>query len=108
MARRRISGVQLAKRIGRSQAYIWRRLSGETPFDVDDLQALAAVLEVSVVDLFGAAPATPAVAGGVWTKHDLCTPLAAVIGLPARAHAHARASRWTNRQELESLSASAA
>lgn len=46
MARRRISGVQLAKRIGKSQTYVWRRLSGETPFDVDDLEALAGALGV--------------------------------------------------------------
>lgn len=108
MARRRISGVQLAKQIGRSQAYIWRRLSGETPFDVDDLQALAAVLDVSVTDLFGAVPATPVVAGGVWTNRDLCTQRRPFSAISTCVYARARNSHWTARQELESRSVCAA
>jgi len=46
-----MSRLQLAKRIDRSHTYMWRRLSGETAFDLDDLQKIAAVLGVSVSDL---------------------------------------------------------
>jgi len=51
LGRRNMSRLELAKRIGRSHTYMWRRLSGETAFDVDDLQKIAAVLGVSVNDL---------------------------------------------------------
>lgn len=51
LARRRISGVGLAARIGRSQAYVSRRLTGETAFDLDDLDRIAEVLGVDVVQL---------------------------------------------------------
>lgn len=37
--------------IGRSQAYVSRRLVGDTPFDIDDLQAIASALNVPVVRL---------------------------------------------------------
>jgi transcriptional regulator with XRE-family HTH domain len=51
LARRRINGVQLALRIGRSQSYVSRRLTGETAFDADDLERIAEVLGVNVVEL---------------------------------------------------------
>lgn len=51
LARRRVSGVKLAETMGRSQAYISRRLNGETAFDLDDLAHIAAVLQVPVSDL---------------------------------------------------------
>jgi transcriptional regulator with XRE-family HTH domain len=47
LTRRRLSGVKLAAAIGRSQPYVSRRLNGETAFDVDDLERIAAVLGVS-------------------------------------------------------------
>lgn len=53
MARRRISGVELGRRLGKSQAFISRRLVGTTPFDVDDLEALAQIFGVPVTSLFG-------------------------------------------------------
>lgn len=40
--------------MGTSSAYLYRRLNGETAFDVEDLERLAAVLDVSVVSLFPA------------------------------------------------------
>lgn len=46
MARRRINGVELARRLGVSQAWVSRRLSAETPFDVDDLERIARALDV--------------------------------------------------------------
>ena len=51
LARRRMSGVQLAEAIGRSQAYVSRRLNGATAFDVDDLERIAEALGVTVLDL---------------------------------------------------------
>jgi transcriptional regulator with XRE-family HTH domain len=51
LARKRVSGLQLAERIGHSQAYISRRLNGETAFDVDDLERIAIALGVTVYDL---------------------------------------------------------
>ena len=51
LTRRRLSGAKLADAIGRSQAYVWRRLSGETAFDLDDLERIAAILQVSVSEL---------------------------------------------------------
>lgn len=51
LARRRVSGVQLAARIGCSQPYLSRRLNAEITFDVDDLQRIAEALEVEHPDL---------------------------------------------------------
>jgi transcriptional regulator with XRE-family HTH domain len=51
LARRRMSASALARELGKSQTYVWRRLSGETAFDTDDLESIAAVLRVAVVDL---------------------------------------------------------
>lgn len=51
LARRRMNGVQLALRIGRSQSYVSRRLTGETAFDTDDLERIAEVLGVNIIDL---------------------------------------------------------
>lgn len=51
LARRRMSASALARKLGKSQTYVWRRLSGETAFDTDDLEAIAAALSVTVVDL---------------------------------------------------------
>jgi transcriptional regulator with XRE-family HTH domain len=51
MARRQVTAVELADRIGRSRTYVGRRLHGETAFDVDDLENIARVLAVEVADL---------------------------------------------------------
>jgi len=51
LARRRMSATELARRIGATQPYLWRRMSGEISFDLDDLQKIAAVLGVGVSDL---------------------------------------------------------
>lgn len=52
LARRRISGVQFAKKIGKSQPYFSRRLNGDVAFDLDDLEAIATALDIDVSDLF--------------------------------------------------------
>lgn len=51
LARRRLSATQLARQMGISQAYIWRRLSGETAFDLDDLEKISVILNVEIIDL---------------------------------------------------------
>jgi transcriptional regulator with XRE-family HTH domain len=51
MARQRISGSEMARRIGVSQPYLHRRISGEIPFDIDDLARVAEVLNVRIADL---------------------------------------------------------
>lgn len=51
MARQRISGSELARRIGVSQPYLHRRISGEIPFDIDDLARVAEALNVTIADL---------------------------------------------------------
>lgn len=51
LARRRMSGVQLAKRIGKSHTYVSRRLTGETAFDADDLEQIAHALDAQPTDL---------------------------------------------------------
>lgn len=53
MGRRRVSAVQLGRTIGKSQSYMSRRLTGETAFDIDDLEAIARALDVSIPDLLG-------------------------------------------------------
>lgn len=51
LGRRRMSDFALARKIGRSRTYIYRRLIGETAFDVDDLGLIAEALDVNIVDL---------------------------------------------------------
>lgn len=54
LARQRLSGRQAALRLGWTPPYLSRRLVGEIPFDVADLQALAELLDVPVTDFFAA------------------------------------------------------
>ena len=69
LARRRMSIVALAKAIGKSHTYVWRRLNGETAFDLDDLERIASTLGVTVLDLLprsaGQGADTPRYAGDV-------------------------------------------
>lgn len=51
MARARISGVQLAEKIGRSHPYMSRRLTGTVAFDTDDLAAIGAALGIAIHEL---------------------------------------------------------
>lgn len=62
LTRKRMSGAELGRRTGIKQSSISRRLTGETAFDMDDLEAIAAVLEVSVADLL---PKTVGVGGSL-------------------------------------------
>lgn len=49
LARRQMTGAELAAKIERSPMYVSRRVRGEVAFDLDDLQRIA--------DVFGVAPA---------------------------------------------------
>lgn len=49
LARRRVSARQVAFALGWTEHYMSRRLTGKTPFDVNDLYALAQVLDVSIL-----------------------------------------------------------
>lgn len=51
LARRRISAAELARRTGLKQSTLARRMTGETAFDLDDLELIASVLGVSVAQL---------------------------------------------------------
>lgn len=48
LAAARMTPTELARRLGVSQTTVWRRVSGEVAFDVDDLQKIADILGVSV------------------------------------------------------------
>lgn len=54
-----ISAAELARRTGMTQPYVSRRMQGGVAFDVDDLEAIAEVLEVDVLDLFPGGPVEP-------------------------------------------------
>lgn len=51
LARRRMSAAELARRAGMKQPYLSRRMTGEIAFDLDDIEAIAAALGVTVQDL---------------------------------------------------------
>lgn len=51
LARRQMTGADLAGRIGRSPMYVSRRVRGEVAFDLDDLQRIAEVFGVTPADL---------------------------------------------------------
>ena len=47
LARHRLSARRAAARLGWTQAYLSRRLNGDVPFNVEDIEALAGLLGVS-------------------------------------------------------------
>lgn len=60
MARHRISQTALGSALGLSQAAVWRRLRGEVPFDVAELEIVARTLSVPLATLVGLEPAPTA------------------------------------------------
>lgn len=52
LARHRRTGADVARQLGWTYPYISRRLTGHVPFDVNDLAAIAAALDIQVTDLF--------------------------------------------------------
>ena len=65
MGRRRVSASALGRITGDSQAYWSRRLTGLTPFDVDDLSKLSNVLQVPITSFFVSVSPTPPVPAGM-------------------------------------------
>jgi transcriptional regulator with XRE-family HTH domain len=63
MLRRRITGAKLAHDLGVSAAWVSYRLTGTQPIDLNDLQRIADVLGVGVIDLLPAAGDTRRYAG---------------------------------------------
>lgn len=53
-ARQRISQRDIAKKLGVSHTAVNRRMAGTVPFDVDELAAIADLLDLSICDLFPA------------------------------------------------------
>jgi transcriptional regulator with XRE-family HTH domain len=54
LARKRMSASHLARLMGVTQPYLWRRMAGETSFDLTDLERIAAALDVPVLQLLPA------------------------------------------------------
>ena len=52
LTRRGMTQTDLAQQLGLSQTAISRRLTGEVPFDVEELAATADFLAVEIADLF--------------------------------------------------------
>jgi len=51
LAKRRMSAAELARRAGMKQQRLARRMTGNTAFDVDDLAAIAKVLDIPMAAL---------------------------------------------------------
>lgn len=77
LARRRMSGRDLAKRLGTSPSWVSYRLTGTTEIGLTDLERIAAELGVEVADLLPA-PARRSDNGGGTVK----TPYPASVVLP--------------------------
>jgi transcriptional regulator with XRE-family HTH domain len=60
LARRKISGREMARALDWSAPTTWRRLSGSLPFDIDELAAVARFLDVPLSDLLPQDDNTPA------------------------------------------------
>lgn len=58
LARRKITGRDLATALGWSVTTTWRRLNGTNPFDVDELDAVARHLGIPIADLLPEEPVT--------------------------------------------------
>lgn len=61
LARQRLSGRALAKRLGENQTWVSRRLAGHVPLDTDDLQRIAEALGLEPMELLSGVPFGPAV-----------------------------------------------
>lgn len=87
LGRRRISARQAAFKLGWSQTYISHRLNGRRPFDLDDLELLADLLDVQVVDFF-AGPVLSSASSKIpevgITNVDKCTPVTLTASLTSR------------------------
>lgn len=82
LGRQRLSGRAAAFRLGWTQQYMSRRLTGAVPFDVDDLDRLAELLDVPVTVFFDAP--VPALLSRVITGPSK-TPLLTLVTRATRA-----------------------
>lgn len=48
---RDMNATELARRIGKNQAWIQRRMAGDVAFDLEDLEKIAAVFEIGPLEL---------------------------------------------------------
>jgi len=59
LGRRSMSRAELERRIGKAHPYLSRRLSGDIPFDLDDIERIAAVLDIQPFELLYSADGGP-------------------------------------------------
>ena len=87
LTRRKISAAQVAQKLGWSQKYLSRRLTGEVPFRVDELIDVTDLLEIPLEQLFEAVrkdSETPGRAGSR-INHFSLSSLLPLAGLSIRA-----------------------
>jgi transcriptional regulator with XRE-family HTH domain len=77
LGRRRMSQAQLARTLGQSQMWVSDRLRGIQPIDLDDLERIAHVLDIPVLELFPPA-------GGTTTIRSVSRDLNPRLNQPAR------------------------
>lgn len=53
MGRTRTAQAVIAKKMGRTQQFVSRRLTGQTPFTLEEIAEIAAILDVPVATLLG-------------------------------------------------------
>jgi transcriptional regulator with XRE-family HTH domain len=82
LARKRMSAAELARRTGIKQSTMARRMTGETAFDLDDLELIATALEVDVTDLL---PRTVGAGVGVAREVEELKKILAPPKLPDRS-----------------------
>lgn len=58
LARRRVSGSQIAEKIGRSQSYVSKRLRNDASFTANDVELICRVLHEDLLKLITAAVRT--------------------------------------------------
>ena len=92
LGRQRMSGRQLANKLGVSQSWMSTRLAGTTPIDLNDLERIAAILHVDIFELMPHREGRLITVGGTSrpTRGDLTT---AISPLTERRDAHGPRSR---------------
>lgn len=82
VARRRMTVAQLARQLGHTnQMQLSRRLNLHTPFDTDELAAIAKILKIKVTDLLPKEPATKP-ADSKPLDLDQLAEISAYLGIP--------------------------
>jgi transcriptional regulator with XRE-family HTH domain len=89
LARRRISGRELARRLGASPSWVNFRLTGAQAIDLNDLQRIAEVLDVDVTSLIPNSR-TRTVVNGAGTAGQTTVP---TLEAPGRPHLNGHPKR---------------